>query len=55
MQEKKQHGGPRPGSGRPTTDRDYPVTIRLSKEAYDKLQHITKKSQFLDELIKQSL
>lgn len=47
-------GGARPGSGRPVTDRNIPVMVRLSQEAADKLKRLTRnKSEFIDELIKQ--
>lgn len=52
MEQKKQHGGARPGSGRPTTNRNCVVSIRLSQEAFDKLNAITtRKTQFIEQLI----
>ena len=53
MEQKKQHGGPRPGSGRPSTDRSCVLSIRISQEAMDRLNALTKnKSEFIDNLIK---
>lgn len=54
-EEKKQHGGPRPNSGRPTNDRNFALHVRISKEAYDKLQTVSNKSEFIDKLIKETL
>ena len=54
MEEKKQHGGRRPGSGRPANDRNIMVGVRLSKEAVDKLNRLTpNKSEYIDKLIKE--
>ena len=46
-------GGSR-GGGRPTTDRNIAVTIRISQEAAEKLNKAKNKSEFIDRLIKQS-
>ena len=54
-QEKKQHGGRRSGAGRPANDRSYMIGARVSKEAYDKLQTVSNKSEFIDNLIKSTL
>ena len=52
MEQKKQHGGARPGSGRPKTNRNCVVSIRLSQEAFDKLNAITtRKTEFIEQLI----
>lgn len=53
--EKKQRGGARPGSGRPATDRKYPLMVRISQEAADKLESISNKSEFIDQLIREHL
>lgn len=48
------HGGYRPGSGRPANDRNIQLMVRISKEAHDKLNRLTKnKSEYIDSLIKQ--
>ena len=52
--EKKQRGGRRPNSGRPTNDRNIAISVRVSQEAFDKLNRLTKnKSEYLDNLIKE--
>ena len=51
-EEKKQWGGYREGGGRPTTDRNIAVTIRISQEASDILNEQKNKSEFVDSLIK---
>lgn len=51
--DKKQRGGARPGSGRPMTGRKYPLMVRISKEAHDKLEAIPNKSEFIDALIRE--
>lgn len=54
MEDKKQHGGRRAGSGRPANDRNIMVGVRLSQEAVDKLSRLTSnKSEYIDNLIKQ--
>lgn len=56
MSQNKQHpgwGGSR-GGGRPVTDRNVAVTIRISQEAADILKAQKNKSEFIDTLIKQS-
>lgn len=45
------HGGRRPGSGRPTTDRTIPVMVRVSPEAAKMLEGVKNKSEFIDSLI----
>ena len=46
-------GGSR-GGGRPVTDRNVAVTIRISQEAADILKEQRNKSEFIDTLIKES-
>ena len=54
-QVKKQHGGYRPGAGRPATDRSHAVTLRISEEALQKLNTQRNKSEIVDKLIKEHL
>lgn len=52
--EKRQHGGSRPGAGRPANDRNIMVGVRLSQAAVDKLNRLTtNKSEYIENLIKQ--
>ena len=53
MEEKKQRGGRRPGSGRPSNDRKVMLCVRITQEAADILNEQKNKSEFIDELIKQ--
>lgn len=56
MAQNEQHpgwGGSR-GGGRPVTDRNVAVTIRISQEAADILKEQRNKSEFIDTLIKES-
>ena len=56
MAKNEQHpgwGGSR-GGGRPVTDRNVAVTIRISQEASDILKEQRNKSEFIDTLIKES-
>lgn len=57
MEEATKHtrGGYREGGGRPATGRDFPVTVRISKEALEKLGTIRNKSEFIDRLIKENV
>jgi len=48
------HGGVRPGSGRPTTDRKCQINARVSLEAFEIYQSWANKSEKLDNLIKQN-
>ena len=41
------------GTGRPSTGRTHPVTIRLSDNAYKWLTQISNKSAYIDYLIRQ--
>lgn len=54
MEEKKERrGGYRPNAGRPATDRNVMLSVRISQEAMDKLNRITSnKAEFIDTLIK---
>lgn len=52
MEEKKQHGGRRPGAGRPANDRSIMVGVRISQEAADILNAQKNKSEFIDNLLK---
>ena len=52
---KKQRGGSRPGAGRPVTDLKLRLSLRISKEAHDKISKIRDKSAYIDNLIKQNL
>ena len=55
MENQKQHGGRRSNAGRPANDRSFMVGVRITKEAYDKLQTVNNKSEFIDKLIKETL
>lgn len=39
-------------TGRPATGRKYPITIRISEEAYERLHQQRNKSEYIDDLIK---
>lgn len=41
------------GTGRPSTGRTHPVTIRLSDYAYAMLTQVSNKSKYIDNLIRQ--
>ena len=51
---KKIRGGRRPGAGRPTTDRNNILSVRISKQALDIIKDIKNKSEFIDNLIIES-
>ena len=55
MEQEKQHGGYRPGAGRPATDRSHAVTLRISEAAFQKLNTQRNKSEVIDKLIKEHL
>ena len=55
MAEKHPNWGGYRGGGRPTTDRNVAVTVRISQEAADKLNTVKNKSEFLDRLIKENI
>lgn len=48
-------GGFRENSGKPRRDRDYSLSVRISKEAKDKIARVHNKSEFIDNLIKTNL
>jgi hypothetical protein len=48
-------GGARQGAGRKANDRNYPLHVRISQEAADILNAQPNKSEFIDNLIKQSV
>lgn len=51
-EQKKGRGGYR-GGVRPSTGRDIPVCVRLSRESVDKLNGLThNKSEFIDNMLK---
>ena len=51
--EKKQRGGRRSNAGRPANDRSITLSVRITQEAFDKLNRLTRnKSEFIDSLIK---
>lgn len=52
--EKKSWGGYREGGGRPSTDRNVPVMVRISQEAADLLKRQKNKSEYIDRLIKEA-
>jgi hypothetical protein len=53
MENKSTRGGRREGAGRPSNDRSIMVSVRLSKEAVEKLNRLTRnKSEYIDSLIK---
>jgi len=55
MEEKKQRGGRRPGSGRPSNDRKVMLCVRITQEAADIINEQKNKSEFIDNLIKSSI
>ena len=55
MENQKQHGGRRAGSGRPANDRNVQLLVRITQEASDKLKQVSNKSEFIDNLIKKAL
>lgn len=52
---KNAHGGYRQGAGRPNTDRNVPISVRISTESFEKLSKVKNKSECIDNLIKQQL
>jgi hypothetical protein len=53
-QQKSPRGGRRPGAGRPANDRNILIGVRLSREAFDKLERLTtNKTEYIENLIKQ--
>lgn len=56
QQEKKEtRGGRRPGSGRPANDRNVMLSVRITKEAAEKIAGVKNKSEFIDTMIKKTL
>lgn len=54
--EKQSRGGRRKGAGRKNEGRHIPLSVRISQEAMDDLNTLTKnKSEFIDLLIKEQL
>lgn len=51
MCKKSNRGGRREGAGRPSTNRHKAVTIRLSLQAWYKLQKFRNKSRYIENLI----
>lgn len=51
MCKKSNRGGRREGAGRPSTNRHKAVTIRLSLEAWIRLQRFKNKSRYIENLI----
>lgn len=54
MEEKKQWGGYREGGGRPSTDRNIAISVRISQEANELLKQQKNKSEYIDRLIKEA-
>lgn len=50
--EHKKKPGSAWGTGRPSTGRTHPVTVRLSDVAYEALDKVTNKSLYIDSLIR---
>lgn len=53
-EKKSKRGGARPGSGRKVTPYKIPLNVRITQEAADMIAGITAKSEYIDELIKQT-
>ena len=48
-----QHGGARQGAGRKPNDRIISISVKVSQEAFDKLNaHTNNKSEFIDNMLK---
>lgn len=47
-------GGYREGGGRPPTDRNISLSVRISKEAHELLKVQRNKSEYIDRLIKEA-
>lgn len=52
---KKQGRGGDRGGRRPETDRKFVVTVRVSKEAKEKLDTVKNKSEWIDRVIKEKI
>ena len=57
MSETKENkrGGYREGSGRKATGREYRLTVRVTKVAYDKISKVANRSETIDKLIRRHL
>lgn len=54
IEDKKNRGGYRPGSGRKANDRKVSLQVRITREAADKLARLTSnKAEYIDRLIKE--
>lgn len=54
VEKKKGRGGARPGSGRPRTERNNLISIRISDEAKEILNKKKNKTAWIDELIREN-
>lgn len=55
LKEKQPRGGKRKGAGRKNEGRHVPLSVRISQEAMDNLNSLTKnKSEFIDLLLKKT-
>ena len=54
MEDKKSWGGYREGGGRPATDRNVAISVRISQEANELLKQQKNKSEYIDRLIKEA-
>lgn len=54
IEQEHQHGGARQGAGRKSGERKYTLYVRISKEANDIISRVANKSEFIDNLLKQS-
>lgn len=50
---KTQHGGARPGAGRPKAKRPFP--FRIDIDLYEKIKNFENKSQFINDAIRDKL
>jgi len=54
IEDKKNWGGYREGGGRPATDRNIAISVRISQEANELLKRQKNKSEYIDRLIKEA-
>jgi hypothetical protein len=54
INEKSNWGGYREGGGRPSTDRNVAISVRISQEANELLKQQKNKSEYIDRLIKEA-
>lgn len=52
---KRNRGGRREGSGRPTTERNIPLLVRISQDAKEKIDTIRNKSEWIDGIIRKNI